>query len=140
MAISYLDAPLAYKLKKVSRYISLYGVSRTLVKIRGQFHMQRSFDMRGDVWHNPNCRDPQHNDRFVAVIGCGNFGYSGISFYLASRSRQFLRATLDIDPSRAISMCKDYQGAYATKSLQRILDDPAVKLVYIVSNHASHAE
>ena len=140
MAISYLDAPFAYKLKKVTRYISLYGIARTLVKIRGQFHMQRRFKMRGDVWKNPHCRDPQHNDRFVAIIGCGNFGYSGIAFYLARRSRQFLRATLDIEASRAISLCRDFRGSYATTDLQRILGDPAIKLVYIVSNHASHAE
>ena len=113
MAISYLDAPFAYKLKKVTRYISLYGVARTLVKIRGQFHMQRRFAMQGDAWSNPQCRDPQHNDRFVAIIGCGNFGYSGISFFLAGRSRRFLRATLDIEPSRAISLCRDYGGAHS---------------------------
>lgn len=140
MAISYLDAPLGYKVKKVLRYMSLYGVSRTFVKIRGQFHMQRSFEMPGDVWRNPHSRDSEHNDRFVAIIGCGNFGYSGIAYYLAKRSRQFLRATMDIDASRAISLCKDYRGAYATTNLQRILDDPAIQLVYIVSNHASHAE
>ena len=140
MAISYLDAPLGYKLKKVIRYIALYGISRTLVKIRGQFHMQRDYDMHGDVWQNPSCRDAGHNDRFVAVIGCGNFGYSGIAHYLAKRSPHFLRATLDTNTSRAISLCKDYRGAYATTSLEKILDDPAVRLVYIVSNHASHAE
>ena len=140
MAISYLDAPLGYKIKKVLRYISLYGVSRTMVKIRGLYHMQRNFTMYGDVWGNPSCRDMEHNDRFVAVIGCGNFGYSGIAFYLAKRSRRFLRATMDTNESRAISLCKDYRGAYATTNIERILDDPAVKLVYIVSNHATHAE
>ena len=140
VATSYLDAPLGYKFKKVLRYVSLYGIGRTLVKIRGQFHMQRNHAMHGDLWENASCKDPLHDCRYVAIVGCGNFGYSGIAYYLAKQSKRFLRATLDIDPSRAVSLCKDYRGAYATTNLDRILDDPAVKLVYIVSNHASHAE
>jgi predicted dehydrogenase len=140
MTTSYLDAPLGYKIRKVLRYMSLYGISRTMVKIRGQFHMRRDFKMYGDVWGNPSCRAAQHHDRFVAIIGCGNFGYSGIAYYLAKRSRRFLRATLDTNESRAISLCKDYSGAYATTNLDKILNDPSVRLVYIVSNHASHAD
>jgi hypothetical protein len=139
MTTSYLDAPLGYKIRKLLRYMSLYGISRTMVKIRGQFHMRRDFKMYGDVWGNPSCRAAQHHDRFVAIIGCGNFGYSGIAYYLAKRSWRFLRATLDTNESRAISLCKDYRGAYATTNLDKILNDPSVRLVYIVSNHASHA-
>lgn len=140
MAISYLDAPWHYKAKKVLRYFSLYGVSRTLVKVRGQFHLRRTIEHEGNRWENPGCRSADHKNRFVAIVGCGNFGYSGIAFYLAKRSRKFLRATMDIDKSRAISLCKDYRGAYATTDIEEILSDPAVRLVYIVSNHASHAE
>lgn len=140
MAISYLDAPLGYKIKKVARYVSLYGIARTAIKIRGQFHMRRSLPMEGTLWRNPSCRQPEHPDRFAAIIGCGNFGYSGIAFYVRKQARHFLRATLDIEPSRAISLCRDYDGAYATTDLERILADPAIRLVYIVSNHASHAE
>ena len=140
MALSYLDAPIGYKIKKVARYFSLYGIPRTLVKIRGQFHMRRALEMHSETWDNPACRGRDHRQRFVAIIGCGNFGYSGIAWYLSRRSKRFLRAAMDTDPSRAMSLCRDYRGAYATTDVQRILDDPQVRLVYIVSNHASHAE
>jgi predicted dehydrogenase len=42
--------------------------------------------------------------------------------------------------SRAVSLCKAYGGAYATADWREILSDPHVKLVFIASNHASHAE
>lgn len=36
MAIeSYMNRPIVFKLRKVARYIELYGISRTLAKVRG---------------------------------------------------------------------------------------------------------
>lgn len=140
MVTSYLESSLSFKLKKVLRYISLYGISRTLVKIRGQLHMQRDLQMDGESWDNPSCRGVSDPHRFVAIVGCGNFAYSAIAYYLAKRSRKFLHTTLDSNTSRAISLCKDYGGIRATSDMRRILEDPSVRLVYIASNHASHAE
>ena len=140
MAISYLNSSLRFKLKKVVRYISLYGLSRTFAKVRGQLHMERSYTMDGEIWENQSCRKPDDRNRFVAIVGCGNFAYSAIAYYLSRHTRRFLRATLDTNSSRSISLCKDYRGYYAISSIEKILDDPAIKLVFIASNHASHAE
>lgn len=140
MATSYIESSLSFKLRKVFRYISLYGISRTLVKVRGQFHMQRQVKMEGDTWQNASVRGKDDPGRFVAIVGCGNFAYSAIAYYLKKESSRFLRATLDNDGNRAISLCRDYGGAYATTDMQKILDDPAIRLVFIASNHASHAE
>ena len=41
--MDYLTQPLGFKVKKVARYIRLYGVSRTYVKVLGQRHKQRKF-------------------------------------------------------------------------------------------------
>lgn len=140
MATSYFDRSLGFQIKKVLRYISLYGFSRTFIKVRGQLHMRRKIDCESKYWKNPGCRGEEHPDRFVAIVGCGNFAYSAIAYYLAKRSRRFLRAAMDLSTERARSLCKDFGGAYATGDMQDVLDDPAIKLVYIASNHASHAE
>jgi predicted dehydrogenase len=39
-----------------------------------------------------------------------------------------------------LSLCRDYRGAYAAGSAEEVINDPQVRLVYIASNHASHAE
>jgi predicted dehydrogenase len=43
-------------------------------------------------------------------------------------------------PERARSLCADYGGAYATDDVKAMMADDKVKLLYISSNHASHAE
>ena len=133
-------AGLLDKLGKGVRYARLYGVPRTLVKIRGQYHMKRAQGFSESQWENPACTSPNDSARCVAIIGCGYYSYSVIAFYLRGISARFLRGALDLQHARARSLCEDYGGAYATDNLQRILADPQVKIVYIASNHVSHAE
>jgi predicted dehydrogenase len=136
----YTKAAFLFKVKKAVRYIGLYGLSRTLVKVRGQYHMRAVAGFDGPRWVNPGCKDPEAPTRNVAIIGCGNFSFSNIAYYLRKCNPKFLRATCDIEKERAVSLCKTYGGAYAVEDWREILSDPNVKIVFIASNHASHAE
>jgi len=140
MAKDYLHESISFKVKKVARYARLYGSSRTLAKIRGQVHMSESEAIQGAIWRNPACRKPDHPARGVAIVGSGNFAYTVIAYYLKGHAKHFLRAALDVNLARACSLCRDYGGCYATTQLEDILQDKQIKLVYIASNHASHAE
>lgn len=135
-----LNLPLSLKIKKVLRYTRLYGPRRTLIKVASYKHMADGTGFGGDDWKNPECKNPDHPDRWVGIIGCGNFSYSNIAYYLAKESPHFLRATYDVSRPQARSLCKYYDGAYAAGDVQRIIEDKAIRLVYIASNHASHAE
>ena len=42
--MDYKSAPILFKVRKALRYVRLYGVRRTLVKVRGQYHMARHYD------------------------------------------------------------------------------------------------
>ena len=136
----YTQGDLLFKIQKFVRYISLYGWSKTLAKVKGQYHAKATADFDGPRWMNPACKDPEAASRVVAIIGCGNFAFSNIAYYLAKRDSRFLRATYDTPNSRALSLCKSFGGSYATAELTDILHDPMVKIVFIASNHASHAE
>lgn len=133
------NAGLLEKLRKAIRYARLYGIPRTLVKIRGQYHLKRMQGFSESQWVNPACTSPNDPARCVAIIGCGYYSYSVIAFYLRGINARFLRCALDLQRARARSLCEDYGGTYATDDLQRILADPQVKIVFIASNHASHA-
>lgn len=137
---SYLNRSLTFKVRKILRYSALDGVSKTLGKVRAQYHMARTETFDTELWVNPTCRSPESDRRFVGLIGCGKFGYSMLSFYLHRHERRFLRGAYDISRSRSLSLCRDYQGAYAASSPQQIIRDPKIRLVYIASNHATHAE
>jgi len=128
------------KLKKVVRYVSLYGLSRTLVKIKGSIHMKASEDFGGGKWVNKDCKDHDFLGRSVAIIGCGNFAFSNIAFFCYKKNKKFLRATYDPQKNRSRSLCKAFNGAFAVENWHEILADPNVRLVFIASNHASHAE
>ncbi len=76
----------------------------------------------------------------VAIIGCGNFAYSNIAYYLTKYQKGVIRAAMDKEIARAASLCRAYNAGYYTNSVSDIANDKHVDLVYIASNHASHAE
>lgn len=140
MSGDYTTVDWLFKVKKVLRYLRLYGITRTLVKIRGQYHLHNDTNFNGSRWVNPACRNAEDKRRQVALIGCGNYAFSNIAYYLKKEEKNFLRCAFDIKSSRALSLCKIYNGAYAVADWREILFDPMVKIVFIASNHATHAE
>lgn len=144
MATDYVDAPITFKVRKVARYVRLYGLTRTLSKIRSQLHVHQAPDESAEpiemTWVNPYCRGLDHPDRYVALIGAGNFAYSTIAHYCRGANRRFLRSVFDVNGARAIGLCRAYRGGLAVPSPDEIAQDPQVRLVYIASNHASHSE
>jgi predicted dehydrogenase len=140
MSNNYTQQPLYAKLKKTIRYVKIYGLMRTLIKIKGQYHIISNQGFNGSRWVNPKCKEASASNRFVAIVGCGNFAYSNIAYYLSKANKNFLLYAYDVEKSRARSLCESYRGAYAICDWREILKDPQVKIVFIASNHASHAD
>lgn len=139
MAIdSYLDKPLLFKIQKILRYVEMYGPSRTLIKVRGQLHMARTDGFDGSRWRNPACGTPDGPHRNIGVVGSGSFAFTNIAYYLQQIQHDCIRAAMDIDAARAKSLVRHYGAAYATTDIEEIVNDPAIRLVFIASNHASH--
>jgi predicted dehydrogenase len=131
--MDYTTTGIGFKIRKAARYVRLYGLSRTLVKIRGQYHMKRQYR------ELPTPKRAVDNGH-IGLIGCGNYAFSNIAYYVALEDRAALRAAMDCDVQRAASLCQHYGLRYYTDDARRIVDDPQIDLVYIASNHASHAE
>src|SRR3990172_2307411 len=132
--MDYTQQPLIFRLKKALRYARLYGPRRTWCKVMGQYHMKRAYAVL------PPKRPRLGSQSNVAVIGCGNFAFSTIAFYLKKKFGHVLRAAMDIDANRAASLFEAYSLEYWTTDFSEILRDDAIRLCYIASNHASHAE
>jgi predicted dehydrogenase len=131
--MDYTTSPLLFRIQKALRYVTLYGPQRTLAKIRGQYHVKRKID-------EPPAPSLGLPGRDVGIIGCGNFAYSNIAYYLERNFGDVIQAAMDTDLNRAGSLSQQYKANYYTDDAARLLDDPAIKLLYIASNHASHAE
>ena len=132
--MDYTTQKLAFRVRKALRYVRLYGPQRTLSKVKGQYHMKRRYASL------PALRPGADHRGHVAIIGCGNFAFSNIAYYLTKNYGPVIRAAMDIDIHKAASVYENYGLSYYTDDAGKILDDPAIDLVYIASNHASHAE
>lgn len=132
--MDYTQAGLLFRLRKVIRYVAMYGVSRTLVKVRGQYHMRRRYE------ELPSDTGRRTGDQVFGLIGCGNYAFSNIAYYLHKDFRGRIRACMDTDIQRAASLAARYRIPVYSDDPAAVLDDPDIRLVFIASNHASHAE
>ena len=106
----YVNENLIFKIRKVMRYIKLYGISRTIIKVKGQYHMQKKFK------DYPSYNISNHSKKNIAIVGCGNFAYSNIAYYLRKNFGDVIRVSMDKNIDRAASLFKDF-NAYFLKNL-----------------------
>ena len=132
--MDYTKESFSFKLKKTLRYLKLYGPNRTYIKIKGQYHMNKSFDKLPQ--NKPNKNSKKH----VGILGCGNYSYSVISHYLKKNYGNTIRGAMDIEINRSASIFKDFNLDYYTDNSNQIIEDPQIDLIYIASNHYTHAE
>lgn len=133
------NQPWSDRVRKILRYIELYGVRRTLSKVSAQYHMASEEGFSDARWENTHCRNSGSPSKTIGIMGCGAFAFSNIAYYLAKEDRHFLRGAMDISPARARSLVAKYDGAYATTDPMEIIQDPEIDTVFIASNHATHA-
>ncbi|HKR66328.1 MAG TPA: Gfo/Idh/MocA family oxidoreductase [Thermoanaerobaculia bacterium] len=131
--MDYTRQPFFFKLRKAARYVRLYGVRRTLIKVKGQYHSNRTFATLP-------AERTERTGRHVGILGCGNFAYSHIAYYLRKNYGAVIRGVMDPSIDKAASLFEEFDADYYTADAQRIIDDPSIDLVFIASNHASHAE
>jgi predicted dehydrogenase len=133
--MDYTIQKLGFKVKKVLRYFRLYGVRRTLMKVKGQYHMKRKYDVL------PATREGLNSSQaHIGIIGCGNYAFSNVAFYLNKANPNMIRGVMDVDVHKAVSLFENYGAVYFTDNAEKIVNDKDIDLVYIASNHASHAE
>ena len=130
----YTERSAAFKVRKALRYTRLYGVRRTLNIVQGQYHVKRKYATLPER----GTRAP--SGKHVGVIGCGIFGFGVVGYFLSRQQGRVIRGAMDHNPHRAASFYRHYGLDYYTTEIDELLGDPAIDLVYIASNHASHAE
>lgn len=131
--MDYTQSSLWFRVLKVLRYVRIYGLKRTLNKVRSAYHMKRTFQ---ELPKLSSSNDKAH----VGIIGCGNFGYSTIAYYLKKNFGDVIRGAMDVDLNKAASLGSSFNAHYYTNDAAKIINDDSIDTIYIASNHASHAE
>jgi predicted dehydrogenase len=132
--MDYLKQSFAFKVKKVLRYLRLYGLSRTYMKVLGQKHMRRSYDTL------PAQLGGLSERQTIGIIGCGNYSFSVIAYFLRKNFGNVIASCMDIDINRAASYASYYKVPHYTANADEVISNPNIRLIYIASNHATHAE
>ena len=114
-------------LTKIFRYIRILGVRRTFVKICGRKRIARA----------PFFMLFRKKPR-IGVIGCGQFSFSTIGYFIYSRTRERFKICFDIDNHASESFARFYRVPKVAEKAEDVFNDPDVDVVYIASNHHTH--
>lgn len=131
--MDYTKSPIGFKLLKVLKYLRIFGFTRTFNKVKSAYHMKKTYDVLPEI-------KAKNKSAHVGIIGCGNFSYSTIAYYLNKNFGAIISGAMDKNLERAASLCKSFKGNYYTDNADLILEDESIDIVYIASNHATHAE
>lgn len=118
------------RLRKFVRFASIYGLRKTLLKAFGR---SRSLARLLPPVRTSPVRD-------IGLIGCGQFGFATIGHAITSQFGNRFTNCFDIDAEAQQSFARFYRIMPGASSSQALIDDPAVRVVYVASNHASHAD
>lgn len=132
--MDYLEQSIAFKIKKVMRYISLYGLSRTYMKVLGQLHTRKEYRIL------PENNSKNMGGERLGLIGCGNYAFTTIGYFLKKRFGRIIAVCMDVDINKAASMSDFYKIPVYTTKTDDIMNSDSVEMVYIASYHSSHAE
>jgi len=131
--MDYTKTNLSFRLLKVVKYLRIYGFQRTLNKVKAAYHMKKEYAELPTL----NTSNPKGH---VGILGSGNFAFSTIGHYLNKNYGKVIAATMDTNIHRAASLNEKFGGNYYTTNEDKIINDNKIDIVYIASNHASHAE
>lgn len=113
---------------------------RKLLRFAGLYGWRRAFNKAVGRTRHAGLRNPFVPNRpaDVSVIGCGQFAFSGVCFFVQKANGNRFLSAFDTDRQRAESLGRYYGFRQVANAPEEVLDNPALKLLYVVSNHASH--
>jgi predicted dehydrogenase len=80
------------------------------------------------------------SQRGIGLIGCGQFGFATICYYLKKTNCARLATVYDPNHSAASSLARMHGGPIIADRPQDVLEAIDVPIIFIASNHATHAD
>lgn len=113
--------------RKLLRFICIYGPGRTLFKAAGRLRLQLpSWGSRGHA-------------KDIGILGCGQFAFATIGYFLTRRFGRRVLGCFDIDTHAAATLARGLGVPHVCQDVRALLGLPGLRTVYIASNHATHA-
>ncbi len=117
-----------WQLRKLLRFITIYGFGRTLYKVAGRLRLRLPrFGLR-------------RAERDIGIVGCGQFAFATIGYFLNRAFGTRIAVCFDPDSVAAQTFARAHAVSRIASSGMDLLEQPGLRLVYVASNHASHAD
>ena len=114
-------------LRKLARFARLYGPGRALFKAAGRLRLRLpGLHLRS-------------GPRDIAMIGCGQFAYATLGYFLQGFFGRRVLGCLDTDAHAASTLARGLGVPHQCADIDAVLALPGLRTVYIASNHATHA-
>lgn len=113
---------------KLWRFFKIYGVVRTWFKVAA-----RRRGILPVTWRSLEDAD-------IAIVGCGQYAYATIGFFVSMQYGARFRWCFDPNISVAEGFRRDFRVKHGARVANEWLSDSAVRFVYIASNHSTHAD
>ncbi len=117
-------------LRKLARFIRIYGPGRAAFKAAGRARTRLRLPTLALQVHTPD----------IGIIGCGQFAYATIGYFLTRRFGRRVLACFDLDPSASATLAQGLGVCHVAPTAASLLAMPGIRYVFIASNHASHAQ
>jgi len=116
--------------RKTARFVRTYGIARTWFKVVGRNRAAawlRYFTLR--------C-----SSKDIGVIGCGQFAFSTLGYVISKNFGHRFEICYDVDRSKSASFSRFFKVPRVADVATDAMGGDQTRIVYIVSNHASHAD
>ena len=117
-------------LNKLFRFSKIYSFRRALTKAIGRSEKKLSIFRKRYLFNRPH----------IFLIGCGQFQFSTIAYFLSKTVTNKIYGCYDINIKKAEFLSYYYKIKFLPHNWESVLDDENINLIYIASNHHSHAE
>lgn len=125
------------QVRKLIRFARLYGwqraVNKAVARSRAKPPGRRSDWAR---WLHPFV---PRRPATISLIGCGQFAFSCLAYFLRKRRGNAFLSAFDTDPAQAQSLGRYYGFRHVADTPEVVFNNPDLRLIYVASNHASHA-
>lgn len=115
----------SHPVRKLLRYARIYGANRALTKAIARSRIPL-----------PSLLSFLPRESKVGMIGCGQFAFSTLAYFLNGSHR--IAGCYDIDSSASSSFAKRYRSQQF-QSAEELLGN-SYDVIYVASNHASHTD
>lgn len=113
---------------KLYRFAAMYGLLRTFFKVVSRTRVRFPLS----VFRN--------NKSSVAIIGCGQYAFATIGYFISSVVYSNFRWCYDPNTRACSTFHFSHKVLHKDSAALQCLDDKFVKYVYIASNHSTHSD